>query len=850
MVTPEHARAPRGLSLEQKLPFLITALLVIVLATSLIFAYREMTRSAEVAAGERLQRAARQLATLFQTNLDRRARFMARVAANDTVVRAVTGGSVDSASLRRVLSTLMTAPDTGLPIELWTADGRRVLGLGTEPSSPEGSQRPDNAIPPPSGDSAHFGPMYTSAAGVVFWTTVPVVRDGKSHGYIVSQRRVVRAPATDQVLSEFSGHQQAVYFRNADDSFWASLSGSPVAAPADTGVRVKNAPALRSYDRPGLGRVLATEVPVPGTPWRTVVEAPARQFLASPRTTMARISALSLLLLVIGAMVVWVVSRKLTRPLVELTSAAEALAAGDFSRRVEPRGNDEIARLARSFNQMAVQVHASHARLAEQVEEAEALTEELAETNVQLQETTAEAEEARDAAETARAAEQSANRAKSDFLATMSHEIRTPINAVLGYSELLELGLSGPLTDEQRRQLGRIRASTKHLLGLVSEILDLAKIESRTMRIEQEEAVTGETMDAALSLIRPQAAAKGIALSDRCDGVRHTHYLGDEHRVRQVLTNLLANAVKFTNAGGTITATCAVTDTPPAETGLDAKRPYVALRVSDNGIGIPPEQLDKIFQPFTQAETSQRGAYARERTGAGLGLTISRQLARLMGGEITVASTVGEGSTFTLWIPAPERRASPRTTTPAEVDPAQRRSTVQHRGANGAPLDPAQERRRWSLERIAEGLLNQVRPILRTWSEELRQDDSMPATNQLSSQQLEIHAATLITDIALTLRVFGQATDDLSELVRDGTTILRAIAEQHGAQRYRLGWSESAVEREMRLLEETTIAAVRRLAGADRAAGEEAVLVVGQFIQQATRLSLGAHRMTAGGGGA
>jgi hypothetical protein len=380
----------------------------------------------------------------------------------------------------------------------------------------------------------------------------------------------------------------------------------------------------------------------------------------------------------------------------------------------------------------------------------------------------------------------------------------------------------------------------------VSEILDLAKIESRTMRIEQEEAVTGETMDAALALIRPQAAAKGITLSERCDGVRHTHYLGDEHRVRQVLTNLLANAVKFTNAGGHISASCAVTDTPPPETGLDDKRPYVALRVSDTGIGIPPEQLDKIFQPFTQAETSQRGAYARERTGAGLGLTISRQLARLMGGEITVASAVGEGSIFTLWIPAPERRASPRTTTPTE-DPTQRRAS--NLRPAGSPLDPAQERRRWSLERIAEGLLNQVRPILRTWGEEIRRDESMPATDALTSQQLEIHAATLITDIALTLRVFGQATDDLSELVRDGTTILRAIAEQHGAQRYRLGWSEAAVEREMRLLEDTTIAAVRRLAGADQAAGEEAVLVVGQFIQQATRLSLGAHRMAAGGAG-
>lgn len=457
-----------------------------------------------------------------------------------------------------------------------------------------------------------------------------------------------------------------------------------------------------------------------------------------------------------------------------------------------------------------------------------------------------EAETARQAAESASAAATSANRAKSDFLATMSHEIRTPINAVLGYSELLELGLSGPLTDGQRNQLSRIRASTTHLLGLVNEVLDLAKIESGALRVEVAEAVTGDTMDAALSLIRPQAAAKGITLSERCEGTREARYMGDEHRVRQVLTNLLANAVKFTDPGGHVTVSCALTDTPPADIGLTPGPPYVAFRIADTGIGIASNQLHAIFEPFTQAEAGGKNPYTRERAGTGLGLTISRQLAQLMGGQVAVQSAPGEGSTFTLWVPAPEHRAMPRTGQPAATPSGAGAALAGANPGIAAPEASCSEHgeRRQGFERIADDLLAQVPSVLHAWSERVRGDPSIPGARHVSTTQLEDHAATFLTDVALALRVLAIAGEDPSGLLRDSTAILRTIAEQHGAQRFRLGWSATSVEREMSHLREAVEAAVER-AGAreDPAVLAEARVAVRQLVDQAARLSLGTYRI-------
>jgi signal transduction histidine kinase len=238
---------------------------------------------------------------------------------------------------------------------------------------------------------------------------------------------------------------------------------------------------------------------------------------------------------------------------------------------------------------------------------------------------------------------EAANRAKSDFLATMSHEIRTPINAMIGYTDLLHAGVSGTVTDLQRQQLERIRSSGTHLTSLVDELLDLAKIEARQMTVAKLATRAGDSIARSILHVRPQATAKNIDLSV-APGGESLWYVGDPHRVEQILTNLLSNAVKFTPGGGAIRVELGK-GTPPVEGAGHA--PHVSITVSDTGIGIKGEDLSRIFQPFVQVENG----YTRGHSGTGLGLAISRQLATLMGGALTVESAAGAGSKFTVWLP-------------------------------------------------------------------------------------------------------------------------------------------------------------------------------------------------------
>ena len=257
----------------------------------------------------------------------------------------------------------------------------------------------------------------------------------------------------------------------------------------------------------------------------------------------------------------------------------------------------------------------------------------------------AELEAANHEAHKARAAADAANRAKSQFLANMSHELRTPINAIIGYTELLAMGVSGPITPNQLSQLERVRASSKHLLTLIDDVLDLAKVEAGQMHVTLRSGLVPTVVNDALALIAIQAGERGIAIIDECSR-SPVSYVGDELRVRQILTNLLSNAVKFTESGGRITIRCGIVDTAPAEIGLAGNGPWTFIEVEDTGVGIAEQEIAQIFRPFVQAEMGRQRIHG----GTGLGLTISRQLARLMGGDLCAASKLGKGSTFTLWL--------------------------------------------------------------------------------------------------------------------------------------------------------------------------------------------------------
>lgn len=229
---------------------------------------------------------------------------------------------------------------------------------------------------------------------------------------------------------------------------------------------------------------------------------------------------------------------------------------------------------------------------------------------------------------------EAANRTKGEFLAAMSHELRTPLNAIGGYAQLLELEVSGPINTEQREHLERIQRSQRHLLGIISDILNFSRIEAGQIVYEIEPVPVHEVLTAVVPMVQPQARTKQLTLRvEPCPPSLVAR--ADRAKVEQILLNLLSNAVKFTSHGGEIALSCGGTEDT------------VWFAVRDNGIGIPAEQLESIFAPFMQVG---RGL-ANPKEGTGLGLAISRDLAQAMDGDLTVESEEGVGSTFTVTLP-------------------------------------------------------------------------------------------------------------------------------------------------------------------------------------------------------
>ena len=234
----------------------------------------------------------------------------------------------------------------------------------------------------------------------------------------------------------------------------------------------------------------------------------------------------------------------------------------------------------------------------------------------------------------ARAEAELANQAKTGFLATMSHELRTPLNAIAGYAELLEVGIHGPVTDKQRESLSRIQRSQRHLLSLINDVLNFAKLSAGRVEYEITDVPVRAALQTVEELMAAQLQSKLLSLvSTDCDDALLVR--ADSEKVQQILLNLLSNAVKFTGAGGTVTLACA------------SDRDTVSITVADTGIGIPGDRLAQIFEPFVQVDRRLNSRHE----GTGLGLAISRDLARAMGGDITVESEIGVGSTFTVTLP-------------------------------------------------------------------------------------------------------------------------------------------------------------------------------------------------------
>jgi signal transduction histidine kinase len=626
---PDETRPPRSWwTLERKLPLAVSGLLAAFVISALALSFDAVRETMRAAASERLDAVARDLADYLSQSVETGLAPLQRAADDPRVVIALSDST--AAAREAAAEALADAGPGRFPWHLRDARGALIAGPDSVP--------PDAAA---SFAGAAENPGYSrftvSNNRGAFWITVPIRRDGRTIGH-VAQFRIVQSG--QGLVQRLIGSGATLSFSNRGGDVWIGLDGEPMERPATSELPADTTSFATASD----AAVLARIEQIPGTPWLIgvsmqleAVDRPARAFLR-------RAAAVGLVLILLGAAVAWFLSRRVTKPVLELRAAAAGIAGGDYDRRVDIDRADELGDLSVMFNLMAERIQTSHSELGLRYDEAQSLAVELEMSNEEL-------ERAMTDADLSRAEAQAANRAKSEFLATMSHEIRTPINAIIGYADLLDAGIPDPPTSSQRSHIDRIRASGSHLGTLIDDVLDIARIESGHVRLDRVVAFAGDAIEGAVAALQPAAHRKSVTLSAHCppDG----WYRGDPKRVQQIVLNLLSNAVKFTPPRGSIEVECVAHAEPLPEIRdrYNGNTDWATIVVRDTGRGIPPERLHDIFEPFVQGESG----YTREHGGTGLGLPISRNLARLMHGEVTVRSRTGQGSIFSLWLPQADR---------------------------------------------------------------------------------------------------------------------------------------------------------------------------------------------------
>jgi two-component system, NtrC family, sensor kinase len=433
----------------------------------------------------------------------------------------------------------------------------------------------------------------------LIWDVVSQIKVGeRGHAYVVdAQGRLIAHPDISLVL------------RNTDMSRLAQVNAARGTTGGEGGASER---VQESEDIVGR-KVLTAYAPVAPLGWLVFVELPATEAYAPLYAALERLALVLLAALGFAVLAGMFLAGRMVGPIQALRAGAERIGGGDLSQQIRIKTGDELEALADQFNIMAGRLKESYAGLEQKVEER---TREVEEKSRQLEQ---------------------ASQHKSQFLSSMSHELRTPLNAIIGLTEMMVTNAARFGTEKAAEPLRRVHRAGSHLLGLINQVLDLSKIEAGKLELSPDWVNLTPLINEVVDTARPLAEQNNNRLMVKCQ-----ENLGsltvDPMRLRQILLNLLSNACKFTKQG---------------EVTLLARKlvnegHWIEFAVSDTGIGITPEQQAKLFEEFTQADSST----ARQYGGTGLGLAITRKLARMMGGDVTLTSEAGKGSTFTVRLPA------------------------------------------------------------------------------------------------------------------------------------------------------------------------------------------------------
>jgi signal transduction histidine kinase len=580
-------------------------------ALDLVFRYRESVHAIETLQGEMARGAAAKIEE-FVGDIERTMRSAAQA-------RDVIAGELTEAYRFELIKLLKMSPAI-TEVAAVDRDGRERLRLSrVRPILPGdlADRGRDPAFVAVTGGKTFLGPVYFVRESEPYMTVAVPMEPlpGEVAGALIAD--VSLTSVRDVVLGINVG--------KAGYAYVVSSAGDLIAHPdlsfvlekrnlrnlGQVAAAVAGAPGVLPPQPSLTGeRVLPAFAPIAGPSWAVVVERPLAEAYAPLYGSIVRTSILVLVGLGMAVIASLLIGRRVVRPVEALRQGAARIGRGDLEYRLDVKTGDELQALAEEFNRMAAQLQESYATLEQRIDER---TLELAQKSRELE---------------------AASRHKSEFLANMSHELRTPLNSVIGFSEVLRDRMFGDLNPKQTQYVEVILASGRHLLTLINDILDLSKIEAGRMELELTTFSLPLAIQNAVTLVSDRAARYGIALSTTLDP-RVATVTADERKLKQILLNLLANAVKFTGEGGRVDVAARLDDGE------------VAISVTDTGIGIAEEDQRAIFEEFRQAGAIE----GRPREGTGLGLPLAKRFAELHGGRIRVESKIGQGSTFTFTIP-------------------------------------------------------------------------------------------------------------------------------------------------------------------------------------------------------